>query len=194
MDGRTVINKQVSRNQMVLSSNLKTLAQNLSKLELEANSVLESYSADIQYESDATAALLLVSERLVGADSALVGLLCDIAATKNGPQTSSFLFQPVISSAVDFLYLSSQITRSAGGGSSGGKQRPALSSSHCELVRLYRVSCGKDSSYKYRQMRVFTVMSLDKLDKVLRYGWSHLIDTLIFSTNAGELILFPFSI
>ncbi len=91
----------------------------------------------------------------------------------------------------------------AGNTSTGGKKGAKTASgaapqrdSAVELVRLYKLQLPSSlsaaapvaQSPARKISRLFTAMTLEKLEALVRHGWGHLVDTVLFSADAGVLL------
>lgn len=211
MSGAQMISKQVARNQAILTSNYDTLLNKIHCLESDVSYRLRDQLARVNTEFDAACAVLAVAEFVATAESALTSLLSSAvqqSSSSGGSGNSrlrSVLYQPIVSSAADFQLISGYLNAptTAGAGSKADKTTTAaaaaaasLYNEKVELVRLYRIllpTLKKDSAPAApasgdaaNQIRVFSVMSFDAVERLVKQGWKSLNEPVLFSTNNGK--------
>lgn len=210
MSGAQMISKQVARNQAILTSNYDTLLNKIHCLESDVSYRLRDQLARVNTEFDAACAVLAVAEFVATAESALTSLLSSAvqqSSSSGGSGNSrlrSVLYQPIVSSAADFQlisgYLNAPTTAGAGRAdkttSAAAAAAASLYNEKVELVRLYRIllpTLKKDSAPAApasgdaaNQIRVFSVMSFDMVERLVKQGWKSLNEPVLFSTNNGK--------
>ena len=200
MSGVQMIGKQVARNQAILTSNYDTLVNKIHCLESDVSYRLRDQLSRINMEFDAGCAVLALAEYISSAEAALTSLLSSavqqpssISGTAHH-RLRSMLYQPIVSSAADFQLISGYLNASATIASSGSKgdksSSTSSSSDRVELVRLYRILLPsvRNTSPEGYQIRVFSILSLENVEKLIKSGWKSINDPVLFSTNNGKQV------
>jgi hypothetical protein len=82
-EGRSVINKQITQNHNLLSSNTTTLSKQLTQLESQATEALKHNLDFIHNEFDISASLLYILDQVATADHEILTMLTEVTSNMN---------------------------------------------------------------------------------------------------------------
>lgn len=191
----------MARNQAVLSSNYDTLINKIHVLESDISIRLREQLSLINTEFDASCAVLAIAEFVSSAEASLTSLLSDAAQQVGGSgRIKAILYQPIVSSAADFQLISGYLNNATAGVGKTAKTDKAIdlftntsNSDRVELVRLFRISLPKPlkttTDTDSNQMRVFSLLSFENIEKILKFGWKNVSESLLFSNSNGEWLI-----